>query len=121
MGELLKGKRILILEDNFIMALDLSQMIQKLGGTIAGPAARLAEGLALAQAGGLAAAILDVNLDRGETSLSLADELLAAHVPVVFATGYNSTALPDRFAGVPRLSKPFNERSVEEAMRGVIA
>lgn len=121
MGELLKGRRILILEDNFIMALDLGQTVEKLGGTVVGPVSRLAEALALAKSEGFDAAILDVNLDRGETSLSLADELLAAHVPVVFATGYSFKALPDRFAGVPRLSKPFNERSVEKAIREIIA
>ena len=119
MGELLKGQRILILEDNFIMALDLRQMVEALGGTVVGPAGRLAEGVALAKSDGISAAILDVNLD-GETSFPLADELLAAHVPVIFATGYDSKVLPDRFVDVPRLSKPFDERSVEKAIRGII-
>jgi DNA-binding response OmpR family regulator len=120
MNELLKGQRILIVEDNFYMALDLGQMIEDLGGEVVGPAGRLAEGLTLAKSGGLAAAILDAKLD-GEDSFSLADQLLAAHVPVVFATGYDSSILPKRFADLPLLSKPFNAASVENAIRSVTA
>lgn len=118
MAELLKGQRILIVEDNYIMALDLSQMVEDLGGAVVGPIGRLVEGLELAQADGLTAAILDVNLD-GENTYALADELLAAHIPVIFATGYDPKMLPERFAQLPRISKPFTTRSVESAVRKI--
>jgi CheY-like chemotaxis protein len=98
------------------MALDLSLMVEDLGGAVIGPAGRLDEGMALAQANKLDAAILDVNLDGANTFL-LADGLLAADVPVIFATGYDIKMLPERFVHTPKLSKPFNVCSVEKALR----
>jgi CheY-like chemotaxis protein len=116
MGQLLKGQRILVVEDNFIMALDLSQMVEELGGAVVGPAGRLDEGMALAQSNDIDGAILDVNLD-GANTFPLADGLLASDVPVIFATGYDMTMIPDRFTQTPKLSKPFDLRSVEKAVR----
>lgn len=116
MGQLLKGHRILVVEDNFVMALDLSLMVEDLGGAVVGPVGRLDEGMALAQSSALDGAILDVNLD-GARTFPLADVLLAADVPVIFATGYDMKMLPDRFAQTPKLAKPFNVRSVERAIR----
>jgi CheY-like chemotaxis protein len=118
MGELLKGQKILVVEDNYFMALDLSQMVEELGGAVVGPVGRLAEGFDLARSDGLSAAILDVNLGD-ENTFSLADGLLAARIPVIFATGYDPKILPERFADLPRLSKPFTARSVEKALQKV--
>jgi CheY-like chemotaxis protein len=120
MGELLKGQRILVVEDNYVMTLDLSQMVEELGGAVIGPVGRLAEGFELAQSDGLSAAILDVNLD-GEDTYSLADGLLAARVPVIFATGYDPNNMPERFADLPRIPKPFSARSVEKAVRKIFS
>jgi CheY-like chemotaxis protein len=116
MGELLKGHRILIVEDNFVMALDLSLIVEDLGGAVVGPAGRLDEGMALAQSNELDGAILDVNLDGANTFL-LADGLLEANIAVIFATGYDIKMLPPRFAQTPKLSKPFSVRTVEKALR----
>jgi CheY-like chemotaxis protein len=116
MGQLLKGHRILIVEDNFVMALDLSLMVEGLGGAVIGPVGRLEEGIALAQSNELDGAILDVNLD-GSNTFFLADGLVAADVPVIFATGYDIKMLPERFANIPKLSKPFSVRTVEKAFR----
>ncbi len=118
MGEFLKGQRILVVEDNYFMALDLSQMVEEFGGAVAGPVGRLADGFDLAQSDGLAAAILDVNLGEEDT-FSLADGLLAARIPVIFATGYDPKTLPARFADLPRISKSFSGRSVENALRRI--
>ncbi len=98
------------------MALDLSQMVEDLGGAVVGPAGRLDEGMALARSNKLDAAILDVNLD-GANTFFLADGLLADDVPVIFSTGYDMKKLPERFAQTPKLSKPFSVRSVEKAIR----
>lgn len=116
MGQLLKGQRILVVEDNFVMALDLSQMVEELGGVVVGPAGRLEEGEALARSNKIDGAILDVNLD-GTNTFNLADGLLAGDVPVIFATGYDITTLPGRFAHTAKLSKPFSIRSIEKAVR----
>lgn len=68
MGQLLKGQRILVVEDNFVMALDLSQMVEELGGAVVGPVGRLDEGMALAQSNDIDGAILDVDLGGANTS-----------------------------------------------------
>ncbi len=120
MADLLKGQRILVVEDNYLMAMDLSQMVEELGGAVVGPVGRLVEGLELAKSDGLAAAILDVNLEN-ENTYPLADELMAAGIPVIFATGYDPRTLPQRFADTPRISKPFTTRSVETAVRRVFS
>ncbi len=118
MGQLLRGQRILVVEDNFIMALDLSQMVEELGGVVVGPVGRLDDGMALAESNEIDGAILDVNLD-GSNTYPLADGLLASDVPVIFATGYDRTMIPDRFTQTPKLSKPFSLRSVEKVVREI--
>jgi hypothetical protein len=112
MSEVLNGARILVVEDDFVMALDICGLVEGLGGTVVGPAGRLAQGLALARSEDLDGAILDVNLGR-ENSFPLADKLLADAIPVIFTTGYDVTMLPPRFANLPRLGKPFGTRAVE--------
>jgi DNA-binding response OmpR family regulator len=94
-------------------------MVEELGGAVVGPVGRLAQGLALAQSEELSAAILDVNLG-GERSFALADRLLADGVPVIFATGYEADTLPERFAAIPRLVKPFGAVVVKRTFRKIL-
>jgi CheY-like chemotaxis protein len=76
MAELLGKQRILIVEDDWVVAQNMSDMIEELGGAVVGPAGQLAQGLALAESEELGGAILDVNLN-GENTFALADRLLA--------------------------------------------
>jgi DNA-binding NtrC family response regulator len=116
--KLLGGLRLLILEDDYLAALDLAQMVEEQGGTVVGPVARLDQARALADMEGLDGAILDVDLS-GETSLPLADELMARGVPVVLCTGYDPAMLPERFAALPRLDKPSTRIASERILRRV--
>ncbi|WP_439594341.1 HWE histidine kinase domain-containing protein [Falsiroseomonas sp.] len=84
----LAGRRILLVEDEPLVALDLEETLRGLGCEVAGPAATLAEALRLAETPRLDAAVLDVNLG-GQAAFPVADLLLAQGVPVVFATGYS--------------------------------
>ena len=68
MGKLLGRRRILIVEDDWMIAMDMSDIVEELGGAVVGPAGELAQGLALAESEELAGAILDVNLNN-ETTL----------------------------------------------------
>lgn len=120
MENLLDGRRILILEDEYLAALDMSQMVEERGGVVVGPASRLDQALALVRSEPCDGAILDVRLD-GDTSFPVADALMEAGVPVIFATGYDRTMLPTRFAATPKLAKPFTERGVERILRKVFA
>ena len=98
------GKRILVVEDEFIVAAMIGDILKDEGAEVVGPAGTLAEGLALAQQQGLDGAVLDWNLG-GEPGAPIAQALQSRGVPFVIATGYG--AVQDEFAGVLVLSKPY--------------
>ncbi len=108
------GKRVLVVEDEPVVAMCLEDILDGLGCVTIGPASRLAEGLALAQAGGLDAAILDINLG-GERSNAIAEALRQQAVPFAFASGYG--ACPDGFdEDTPLIEKPYREAEVVAAL-----
>jgi CheY-like chemotaxis protein len=108
------GLRVLVVEDEPVVAMCLEDILEGLGCVTVGPASRLAEGLTLAQAGGLDAAILDINLG-GERSTAIAQTLRDDQVPFVFASGYGNP--PDGFAeAMPILEKPYREADVIAAL-----
>jgi CheY-like chemotaxis protein len=109
----LAGMSILVLEDELLSAMDLAEMVQALGATVIGPVGTLREAEQLATDVALHGAILDVKLN-GNTSLSLAEQLLNRGIPVILATGYTSNMLPERFAHTPRLSKPYSPAAVSK-------
>lgn len=102
----LKGKRVLVVEDEFLIAHDLRRALVALDADVVGPVSNLAAGMALVDAERVDAAVLDVNL-CGTMSFPLADRLTEAGVPIMFVTGYDDWALPDHYALTPRIAKPF--------------
>ena len=109
----LRGLTIMVVEDEFLAALDLKRLIEERDGKVAGPAGRLEQAQQLARSVKLDGAILDVKLD-GTDSLALADELIARDVPIILVTGYDVARLPERFASTPRLPKPFEEAAFDQ-------
>lgn len=98
-------RRILVVEDEGLVALMLEDMLEDLGYDLAYSAASVAQALAWIEAGGAAdAALLDVNLG-GETVFPVADALKARGVPFAFSTGYGESHDP-RFREAPMLGKP---------------
>ncbi|WP_294391111.1 response regulator [uncultured Sphingomonas sp.] len=104
-GNLLTGKRILIVEDEYFIATDLKGVLADAGAVPVGPVADLEAGLAIASEGNLDGALLDVNLE-GDHSFPIADLLTQRGVPYMFLTGYDDWALPDAYRGVPHATKP---------------
>ncbi|WP_225207136.1 response regulator [Novosphingobium huizhouense] len=98
--------RVLVVEDDMLVAFMLEDYLEQLRCTLAGIEMRLEPALAAAQAGGFDFALLDINLN-GAMSWPVADVLVAAGIPFAFATGYRATVLPERFAGLSVLAKPF--------------
>src|SRR5262245_16301848 len=108
------GARILVVEDEPIVAMCLEDMLDELGHATIGPASRVADGLALAESAAPDAAILDINLS-GERSDAIAHALNARGVPLVFATGYG--APPDGFGPeTPLLEKPYRLEQLRTAL-----
>jgi PAS domain S-box-containing protein len=99
--------RILVIEDEALVALQLQADLESVGHTVIGPARSLQAGLSLVKDATIDLALVDVSLGR-ETSAPIADELIARKVPFAFVTGYSDIAvLPEHLRKMPRLSKPY--------------
>ncbi|WP_137863527.1 MULTISPECIES: response regulator [unclassified Sphingomonas] len=110
----LRGLRVLVVEDEPVVAMYLEDLLDALGCETIGPASRLVDGLALAEGGGFDVAILDINLG-GERSTPIAEALRARGLPFAFASGYG--APPEGFGeNVPMIEKPYREAQVAGAL-----
>lgn len=102
----LAGRRIMVVEDEYFLADELSRALEAAAAAVLGPVATVATALdLLAQEAAPDAAVLDVNLG-GEMAFPVADAFMARGVPFVFTTGYDQEALPVRYAAARRLEKP---------------
>ena len=109
----LAGMRILIAEDEYLLADELAQFFESVGAIVLGPAPDVpAARPYLDQAD---AAVLDINLNGG-TVFPIADELFLRRVPFVFFSGTDGSFLPERFRFVGSLPKPFNWSRVIEVL-----
>ena len=104
----LKGLRVLVVEDEMMVSMLIEDMLADLGCVVVGPASRLDEAVALAKAGGIGCAVLDVNLG-GQPIFPVADLLRENGAPFAFATGYGDAGLREVDRGTPVLQKPFRE------------
>ncbi|MGN6512090.1 MAG: response regulator [Lysobacteraceae bacterium] len=112
----LHGLHLLLVEDDYLLALGLADSARDLGAEVFGPVGAVDDALALVrQLPELDAAILDVNLGN-ETIYPVADALLARGVPFVFSTASDIAALPARFRGVPVCRKPFDLATFHAAL-----
>jgi AmiR/NasT family two-component response regulator len=115
----LAGLRILVAEDESLIALDLETMLRGFGCQVIGPVARVDEVISQARAGGLDGALLDVNL-RGRQIFEALPEMLTLGLRIVLTSGYDDgTLFPEPFRILPRLSKPFDERSLRRACEAI--
>ena len=104
--------RILILDDEPLIAMMVEEWLIELGCEIIGPANSVPSALGLLRSGAVDAAILDLSLGDGD-SLEVADALRRLRVPFAFATGYGANGVANRFKGAPVLSKPFDFQNVK--------
>lgn len=106
--------RILVVEDEPIVAMCLEDILENLGHQTVGPAIRLPDGVALAETEAVDAAFLDINLG-GERSTPVAEILQLRGIPFVFASGYG--ARPDGFDNsVPLVEKPYQDSDIAAAL-----
>jgi CheY-like chemotaxis protein len=109
------GRRVLLVEDEMILAWLIRDMLAELGCVAIGPAATVDQALAMIDAEAIDAAVLDVNLN-GHMSYPVADALVARGVPFVFATGYDKDRLPETYKAVPVLQKPYHQSELSDAL-----
>jgi DNA-binding response OmpR family regulator len=102
----LEGQRILLIEDEFVVAAMLEEALQEAGCEVVGPVPRVRQALQIAADEAFDIALLDVNLS-GELVFPVAKVLAKREVPFVFMTGYNRNVLPPEYADRPSIGKPF--------------
>ena len=101
-----QARRILVVEDETIVALFMEDLLVELGYEVAGIVSRLEEAMARADDRSFDFAILDVHL-AGKEVFPFADALVERGVPFLFATGYGARGIPERLRNRPTLQKPF--------------
>ncbi len=113
----LNGRRVLIVEDESLVAMLLETILEDMGCVPVGPASTVQEGLGHGRrrVQPLDAALLDVNV-AGQKVFPVADTLRARGVPFVFSTGYGEGGLPDEWRGQATIQKPFTEAAIRYAL-----
>ena len=108
--------RILVVEDEALIAMTIEDVIESMGCDMVGPAADLDEALALAVEGAFDCAVLDVNI-RGGSTYGIAELLRGRGCPFFMATGYSNWSMPAHLVGEKRLTKPYSSVALEAELR----
>lgn len=116
MTNALQGRRVLVIEDESLVAMLLETILEDMGCTVVGPESNIDDGLIAATTeASLDAALLDVNV-AGREVFPVAEALRARGVPFVFSTGYGEAGLPEHWRGNPTIQKPFTEGAIRDAL-----
>jgi PAS domain S-box-containing protein len=110
-----KTGRVLLVEDEALVGMMMTDFLRDIGFHVVGPFGRVSEAISAIDQEQLQAAILDINL-RGELIYDLADELTGRGVPIVFVTGYGADAVDRRFADFPVLQKPVDSAALRRVL-----
>ena len=117
----LAGRRILLAEDEALIALELERMLHDFGCDVVGPLASVDEVLESVQRGGFDGALIDVNL-RGRQIFEILPVLQKLGLRLIITSGYDDVTLfPPAFRGMPRVTKPFDERELRQVCERVFA
>jgi CheY-like chemotaxis protein len=116
-AEVLAGRRILVVEDQYAIALDLCESLDREGASVVGPAASVEDALQMLEASGPPdAAVLDIQL-RGGSVYPVADRLQELGVPYLFTTACELDEIPERYRRAPRFDKPVRLSSILDEIR----
>jgi hypothetical protein len=116
----LAGRRVLVVEDEPLVALEIEAELAEAGAVVVGPAGSLEAAALLIETEPLDAALLDANL-AGKPVDALAAALAARGVPFAFASGYGPSGLPEGFRDRPLIGKPFGAEALVALVRGLMA
>ena len=116
----LEGVRVLIIEDDSLVAMSVGDMLSDVGCSVVANAGNLTQAFEMVGAGGFDIALLDVNL-RGEDVFPVADVLSEKGIPFAFASGYGRAGLPEEFRTRPVVSKPFQIEELSAVLSSALA
>jgi DNA-binding response OmpR family regulator len=114
----LRGLRILVVEDEYLVATLIQDFLETAGCVVVGPIPRLAQAVEAAREETCDGAVLDINLG-GSRVFSVAEILSRRRIPFVFVTGYGAEALPAEFRQHPTIRKPFKGDELLDAVSGL--
>ena len=120
-GKHLGGLRVLIVEDEFLLAMELETLVAEGGSMAVGPASSVRQALSLINNGEHPdVALLDVNL-KGERATPVAAALQERGVPYVLITGYSDAQLSEpELRRAPRVDKPVSSRALKRAVKSAL-
>lgn len=116
----LLGRRILVVEDDYIVATDICRGLSDLGATVLGPAPTPFYALALLGRRGVDIAVLDIKL-HGQDVFEVAEELTSRGTPIVFVTAMGAKTLPTAFRQCPVLAKPVDPHRLHAMLAETLA
>src|SRR5262249_13271230 len=106
------GNRVMVVEDEALVAMVVSDAMTELGYQVVGPFSRPPDAIAAVKDGDIAAAILDINL-AATLAYPVAEELTSRGIPFVFVTGYGVESIDKRFSEIPVLQKPIERETLQ--------
>jgi CheY-like chemotaxis protein len=118
--DVLRGRRILVVEDSPVVAAACDDMLSDMGCVVVGPATNMAAALQLATDEALDGAVVDINI-RGGKAFPVLRILHGRGVPFLLASGYADWSMPEEWRGHPRLAKPFSPNLLRESLIGLLA
>jgi len=117
----LRNRRILVVEDEFVIATDLQHRLEAIGVVVIGPIGSVERAVATIESeANLDAAIVDMNLG-GQMAYPVADALVRRRLPFVFASGYGEDVLRDRYPNAINCNKPYEFRALMLALDDVLS
>ncbi len=116
-GTGMAAKRVLVVEDEFLIALDIAGVLEQAGITVIGPAGTVGDALQAIDGEVVHGALLDAHL-AGEPVTRIADALKARGIPFAFVSGYGRESLPEAYRKAPLVRKPFTDRDLLAAIAG---
>lgn len=108
--------RVLLVEDEWLIACGLQEMVEELGYEVVGPVPTVLQALALVEQEPVNLAILDVNLGLGIKSFPIAKALKGKRIPFLFVSGYHERDLPAEFSDAIVCSKPYTEETLRKSL-----
>jgi CheY-like chemotaxis protein len=112
----LRDRRILVVEDEYLIAMSLQDALESAGSIVVGPVPSVDKAIqTIDSEPHIDAAVLDVNLG-GALSYGVADKLIARKIPFIFTSGYEDNVLRTRYSGVKNCPKPYLFQAIEEAL-----
>jgi CheY-like chemotaxis protein len=115
----LSNRKVLVVEDEMMIAMLIEDMLDELGCKLVGPANSVPRALELIGSEPIEVAILDLNLD-GKDTYAIAAALQESKVPFIFATGYGHTGVSPEYGNRPILQKPFQLKDLEKALAEIL-